>query len=274
MNDFLKNFYWALNEVRDKNPIVHSITNFVSMNDCANVCTAFGGSPIMAFCSDEVEEVTTIADSLVLNIGTPDKDRFEAIKISGKKANEKGIPIIFDPVGVGVSQFRKNGVRHILDRVKVSIIKGNVSEIKFITGIVPNMNKGVDAVDILDESNFEMVKKLAKELNCVVAVTGKEDYITDGRRYLKIKRGSQFLKKVSGTGCMTSQLMACFSDVESDMFLVAVYGILTMNLCGEIAEKNLKDGEGICKFKINLLDAISNLHKTCIEDMEGIEFGI
>lgn len=272
MNNIIYNIFKEdLLLIKQKNPMVHHITNFVTMQDCANICVAFGASPVMAFYSGEVSEISAVSNSLVLNTGTPDIERIKSIILAGKEANKKDIPVVLDPVGAGVSQFRRESIKNIIENIKPSIIKGNSAEIKMLSGYMPKMNKGVDSVENFDRNDKDIAKTLAKNIGAVIAVTGIEDYITDGERELTISRGSNFLKTISGSGCMTSTLTGSFAAIEEDMFLACVFGILTMDLAGEIAEKRLLENEGAGMFKVRLFDAIYNMYR--YDFKEGIEFG-
>lgn len=272
MNNFFETFKRDLKLIKEKNPMVHHITNFVTMQDCANICVALGASPVMAFYSDEVSEITAVSNSVVLNTGTPDHERIKSVIISGKEAEKKGVPIILDPVGVGATNFRRESIKTVLQNIKPSIIKGNSAEIKVLSGCMPKLNKGVDSVENFDENDKITAKILAKNTGSVIAVTGTEDYITDGEREITITRGSKFLKTISGSGCMTSTLTGGFAAVEKDMLLACAFGILTMDLCGETAEKLLLDNEGPGMFKVRLFDAVYNMANTHYDFREGIHF--
>lgn len=272
MNDFLNEYLKALNEIKKLRPMVHQITNFVTMQDCANITVAVGASPIMAYFEEEVEEIVSLSSALVLNTGTPEPNRIKASLKAGKKANELSIPIVLDPVGMSVSRFRRQSLEALLNCVKPSIIKGNVSEIKALIGLKLNENKGVDSEDIFEESIKEKIMEKARELKIVIAVTGKTDFVTDGVRLCEIKRGSKMLSFISGSGCMTSSLTGSFCGVMEDYFLASVFGILTMNFAGELSEKKLSFPEGAGMFKVKLFDYVYNMNRIKTLDMEGVYF--
>ena len=272
MNNFLNEYFSALNEIKARKPMVHQITNFVTMQDCANITVAVGASPIMAYFEEEVEEIVSISDCLVLNTGTPEPKRIKASINAGKKANELSIPIVLDPVGMSISRFRKDSHRLLINEVKPSIIKGNVSEIKSLVGLTLNENKGVDSEDIFEESIKEKIMEKAKELKLVIAVTGKVDFITDGKRCCEIKRGSKMLSTISGSGCMTSSVTGSFCGILNDYFLGAVFGILTMNFAGEMAEKALSFPDGAGMFKVRLFDYVYNMNSIKTLSLEGVCF--
>lgn len=261
-----------LEEVKNKKPLVHNITNYVTVNDCANILLAIGGSPIMADDIKEAADITKISSALVLNIGTLNERTIESMLASGKKANELNIPVVFDPVGAGASEFRNETTKKILEEVKISVLRGNMSEIKFISGLEAT-TKGVDASE--SDSNtghdeaISVAKNLADKLNCVVAITGEADIISDGKRVAILNNGTKMLSDVTGTGCMTTALVGAFCGAGSDNFLGAVSGIMSMGIAGEIAlEKAGKIGTG--SFHVAIIDAISNLNTETINSMAKI----
>ena len=262
-----------LNEVRNKKPLVHNITNYVTVNDCANILLAIGASPIMADDIKEAADITKISSALVINIGTLNERTIDSMVASGKKANELNIPVIFDPVGAGASDFRNSTTKRILDEVKISVLRGNMSEIKFISGLEAS-TKGVDASESdLKSGNQEgikVAKDLAKKLNCTVAITGATDIVSDGNRVAVLENGTKMLANVTGTGCMTTALVGAFCGAGRDHFIGAVSGITAMGISGEISlEKAGKIGTG--SFHIAIIDSISNLNSEIIENMAKVK---
>ncbi|WP_459480317.1 hydroxyethylthiazole kinase [Clostridium saccharoperbutylacetonicum] len=258
-----------LEEVKNKNPLVHNITNYVTVNDCANILLALGASPIMADDIREAADITSISSALVINIGTLNERTIEAMIASGKKANELNIPVVFDPVGAGASEFRNATTKRILEEVKVSVLRGNMSEVKFIAGLQAT-TKGVDAseadINAANEEGVIIAKKLALMLNCTVAITGVTDIIADGKRVVILENGHKMLANVTGTGCMTTALVGAYCGAGTDCFLAAVSGIISMGIAGEIAfEKAGQVGTG--SFHIAIIDAISNLNSEIIGKM-------
>lgn len=259
-----------LTEVREKSPLVHNITNYVTVNDCANVVLAIGASPIMADDIKETESITSISSALVINIGTLNERTVASMIASGKKANELNIPVIFDPVGAGASEFRNNTTIEILNQVKVNILRGNLSEISFIAGLSTS-TKGVDVSE--EDSKKDAVtiaKSVAQKYNCVVAITGAIDVISDGERVVKISNGHKMLSKVTGTGCMTSALVGSFAGVGDDYLAAAVAGVACMGIAGEIAYRVAHE-IGIATFHIAIIDALSKLNGEIIEEMARFE---
>lgn len=249
--------YKLSNRIREEKPLVHLITNSVTRNDCANVVIAIGASPIMAIDSREVEEVVSVSKALVLNIGTIEENIVESMILAGKKANSLNIPVILDPVGVGVSEFRKNIVGEIFENIHVSIIKGNQSEIKTICGLEAN-SKGVDSGDNDSVDEITRISQaLSKKTNAVVAVTGKIDVISQFDKTVYLSNGNKMLKSITGTGCMGTALVGVFSTITNNMLEAAVAGISSLNTAGDIAYKKTTDiGGGCGSFKVNLFDAI------------------
>lgn len=272
-NEIITEVGKLLDEVRNKKPLVHNITNYVTVNDCANILLAIGASPIMADDIKEAADITKISSALVINIGTLNERTIESMIASGKKANELNIPVVFDPVGAGASDFRNATTKRILEEVKVSVLRGNMSEIKFISGLEAT-TKGVDAsesdISTGNDEGINVAKNLASKLNCTVAITGATDIVSDGNRVAILENGTKMLSNVTGTGCMTTSLVGAFSGAGSDYFIAAISGITSMGIAGEIAfERSGQIGTG--SFHIAIIDAISNLDSEVINNMAKIE---
>lgn len=251
-------------KVRDKKPLIHNITNYVTANDCANVLLAIGASPIMADDIGEAADITGISAALVLNIGTLNQRNVASMLYSGKKANELGIPVVFDPVGAGASGLRNKTSQNILSQVKISVLRGNLSEISFIAGL-GSSTKGVDAShsDVESKDGFAVAVATAKKLGCVIAITGVIDIVSDGKRIVTISNGHKMLSEVTGTGCMTTSLIGAYCGVIGDAFTAAIAGITSMGIAGEIAFENA-GGKGTGSFHIAVIDAISQLNSKII----------
>lgn len=250
----------AIEEVREKKPLIHHITNYVTVNDCANVVLAIGASPIMADDIEEVQDITAISSALVINIGTLNSRTIESMLAAGRKANEMNIPVVLDPVGAGASKLRNETTQRLLREIKFSVIRGNISEIKFIAGIKAS-TKGVDASesDSLDGETASKViaEKVSRRFECVTAITGVIDVVSDGTRTILLKNGTKLLSKVTGTGCMCSSLIGSFCGASSDKLIAAAAGILSMSIAGEIAEESF-DGNG--SYRVKIIDEISRLN--------------
>ena len=265
----MSNPYAALvSKVRETGPLVQHITNYVTVNDCANVTLAIGASPVMADAIGEAADIAAIAGALVLNIGTLNDYNVASSLAAGKSANAKGVPVVFDPVGAGASKFRNDTVNTFTNELKLSVIRGNVSEIKFVAGL-SSQTRGVDASasDAADTgSTGKMAKELAQRLGCVVVVSGPIDVISDGKRTVYVENGHPKLSNLTGTGCMCSSLIGSFCGAVADPLEGAVAGMLCMGIAGEIAfEKAGKLGNG--SFHAALLDAISLMDAGTLERM-------
>lgn len=255
--------------IREKNPLVFHITNTVTINDCANITLAMGGSPLMSFCKEELGEILSFSFALVINIGTMEKNMQDMVVEAGKIANNLNVPVVLDPVGAGASTPRKNLVENLVKEVRFAVIKGNLAEIKTIAGMKNSENRGVDSVEV-EENAKEIGKNLAKKLNTVIAITGKEDIITDGERVALINNGTAMMGKVTGTGCMTASLVGCACGSGVDHMLGAVTAVASMGIAGEIASKNLLPSEGNGSLRIKILDNIYNMTKERFLENEKI----
>ena len=255
--EILQSIAANLQGIRDKKPLIHHITNYVTVNDCANMTLAIGASPVMAEDIGEVEEMVSFAATLVINMGTLNSRTIESMVVAGKKARKMGIPVIFDPVGVGATTLRTATAERIIREVSPSVIRGNMSEIKIIAGFEETI-KGVDSVASAQDGE-QVAQELSHKLSSVIAITGKQDIIAQGDRIVRINNGHSMLAQVTGTGCMATSLIGCFCGATNDWFTGAVAGVMTMGLAGEIAQQSLRAGEGIGTFRIRLFDAVSTM---------------
>lgn len=246
-------------KVRSEEPLVHHITNPVTINDCANSTLAIGGSPVMATSVEEVAEMVSLANALVVNFGTIDQMTYEAMLIAGKMANEKGIPVILDPVGVGATTFRNERAKDFLSQVKVSIVRGNATEVYALIG-GKSQTRGVDAGKVTDISKEDLAHQAAKKLQAVVVISGAEDVISDGTERVIVENGDIWLTRITGTGCMTASLIGCFAGVTENYFAAAIAGMSTMSLAGEQAKKMLKETDGIGAYRVRLIDTFFNMN--------------
>lgn len=262
----------ALSNLRVTGALVHNITNYVTVNDCANAILAVGGSPIMADDLAEVEEIISLCGALVINIGTLNARTIESMILAGKKANELSKPVILDPVGAGASKLRTETVYRLLDEVKFSVIRGNISEIKTVyAGTGTTQGVDADLKDALCEENKEEVISFAKVLSqktgAVIAITGKTDLIADEHTAYLVKNGHETMSKITGTGCMLSAILGAFVGANNENVLNATTAAVSfMGQCGEYAhEKMLSTGGGTSSFRTYLIDAMSLMS---VEDFE------
>lgn len=254
--------------------MVHCITNYVTINDVANIILASGASPIMADDPLEVCEITKMCDSLVINMGTLKQNTVKSMLLAGKQANESGKLVVFDPVGVGASKFRKETAMQLLEEVHFDVIRGNISEIKTLCESSDN-SYGVDAdkEDVVTKDNLEevikMAKDLAKKADAVIVITGKTDLVTDGRKVYCIRNGVPQMSKITGTGCMLDGVIAGFIGANKDKVLdAATTAVSAMGICGEYAKEK---AAGTGSFKVHLMDAMSNIDETWMERSSQIE---
>ena len=192
--------YEIFAKVRKDKPLVHHITNYVTIYDCANMTRAFGALPVMAHAKEESGDMAAIASSLVLNIGTLTPELIESMIIAGKSANKKGIPVVLDAVGVGATRLRNESASELLENIRIDVIKGNSSEIAKLAGEDVS-TRGVEAGKV-EGDMVEVAKRLALARKATVVVTGKEDIVTDGRRVFIVRNGHELMSKVVGTGCI------------------------------------------------------------------------
>lgn len=247
---------WQL--VRKQRPLIHHITNYVTVNDCANITLASGASPIMASDPGEVAEMAAKADALVLNIGTLDARLVQAMLLAGRQAAARGVPVVFDPVGVGATRLRLAAAERIMREIPLTVIRGNAAEIKTLVG-TETASRGVDAAAGQDDDAAAAAQTLARRLDCVVAATGRRDIIAGKDAVCQIDNGHVMLTTVTGTGCMTTSLVGCCCGAGADPFVAAASAVLGMGVAGELAHAALQPGEGSGTFRARLIDAVYNL---------------
>lgn len=254
-----------LENVRKTTPLIHNITNYVTVNDCANILLACGGSPIMADDEAEAEEISTICSGLNINIGTLNARTIPAMFKAGKKANEQGHPIVLDPVGAGASKLRTETAFRLVNEVKPTVIRGNISEIKTLA-LGTGTTKGVDAdvADRVTEENLdaavEFVKNYAKETGAIVAVTGAIDIVADKDRAFCIYNGHPMMSSITGTGCQLSAMTAAYVTANPDNKLEAVAAaVCAMGLCGEKAMDRMTELDGNSSYRNYIIDAVYRL---------------
>ncbi|MBU0629057.1 MAG: hydroxyethylthiazole kinase [Nanoarchaeota archaeon] len=255
-----------LKKLREQKPLVHHITNWVTIYDCANIVRAIGALPVMAHAKEEAADMAKIANALVLNIGTLTIELIESMKLAGKAANEKGIPIILDAVGVGATKLRDDKAFELLNELKIDIIKGNSSEIAKLAG--ENVQtKGVEATKV--EANLiDVAKKLANEKNSTVVITGKEDIITNSKETYLCKNGHEMMSKFVGSGCMATSVIASFAAVEKDYAKAAASALVCFGIAGELAARR---ASGIGTYKEAFFDEIFNLDESDIKERIKLE---
>jgi len=266
-----------IQNVRINKPLVHNITNYVTVNDCANITLACGASPIMADDEAEVEEITSICDGVVINMGTLNQRTIKAMHLAGKKANQLDKPITIDPVGVGASKLRTKTAYSLINEVNFSVIRGNISEIKSIyTGI--GFSQGVDAsiedsvTDHNIESTISFAKELAKQTGAVIAISGAIDLIVDDKSAYIIRNGTETMSQVTGCGCMLTSLIGAYTAANKENILEAcAAAFLHLGISGEYAFEKIKStGEGTGSFRTYLIDYVNILSAEDIEERAKI----
>ena len=264
----------ALTAVQKKKPLVQCITNFVTVNDCANIILASGGSPTMASHPLEVEEAVAGVQALVCNLGAIEK--LESMVLAGKEANRLGKPVILDPVGAGGTQLRRDAAKRLLEEVHFSVIRGNASEIRYLAG-QQSTGSGVDvsSLDEITEENLSvavsMAAELAGKLHTVIAISGKIDVISDGKKSCVLRNGCATMARITGSGCMLTSLIGAFCGACEDIFLAACAATAAMGISGEIAEeKRLRNGTGNATFRNDLIDAVFNMTEEKMK--EGVRY--
>ena len=256
-----------IDKVRATSPLVHHITNYVTVNDCANITLGIGASPIMADAIDEAADIAAISSAVVLNMGTLNERTIPSMLAAGKSANEKGVPVVIDPVGAGASQLRNETVAEQLKEIRPAVVRGNISEIRFLAGLTAE-TKGVDAADgdkLAGDEAMAVARDLALKLGCVVAITAAVDVVSDGGRTVLIENGHEKLSGLTGTGCMCSSLIGSYCGANPELPLEStVAALLSMGIAGEIAFANSGD-KGNGSFRVSLHDAISRMDAATIE---------
>ncbi|HHQ45385.1 MAG TPA: hydroxyethylthiazole kinase [Candidatus Altiarchaeales archaeon] len=251
-----------LSKIREQKPLIHHLTNWVTIYDCANVVRAFGALPVMAHAQEEVEEMTGIAGALVLNIGTLTPGFINSMMKAGKTANKKGIPVVLDVVGAGATRLRTESCAKLMKELDIGVLKGNAGEIGVLAGVEAEV-RGVESISVSGDIR-ELAEKLAVEMNSTVAVTGKQDVISDGSKTYTVDNGHDYMSMIVGTGCMAASVIGCFTAVEADY---AVAAASALGLYGLSAERAAEKSQGPGTFKQIWFDEIHALQK---HDAQGL----
>ena len=247
-------FASLIDEIRAKLPLIHHITNSVTINDCANVTLSIGAAPVMAEAPEEVEEMVSRADALVLNLGTLSRHQVNSMLRAGRAANTCDIPVILDPVGAGATRMRTESARLLIKRVRISVLKGNAGEI----GALANAGGRVRGVDSrgLDGDPLDIGKEFARESGLTVVISGAKDIVTDGIRSAIVENGHAMMGKLSGTGCMAASLVAAFAAVCSDHVTSSTAALAAFGIAGERAAQKTS---GPYSFRTALMDEVAGL---------------
>ena len=262
-----------IKNIREKCPLIHFITNYVTVNDVANALLAIGGSPIMTDEAKDVSDMQGICNALVINVGTLNENTVKSMIIAGKEANRLGHIVVLDPCGVGATPYRNEVVKQLLEEVKFDCIKGNISEIKALCD-VSRKTMGVDASvdDVVTRDNLFEVFKMAKELsiksNAVIAITGPIDVIVDKNLAYITNNGCKEMRKITGTGCMTAGLIAASLASNSNRLDAVMASVVAIGLAGEFA---LEYAKGTGSLRVGLIDELSNMDDIKLEKGAKIE---
>ncbi len=243
----------ALAEIRARRPLIHQITNYVVMNDTANVTLHIGASPVMAHALGEVREMVRYAGALVLNIGTLEPAWIEAMLAAGREANERGVPVVLDPVGAGATALRTDAVEEILAAVQVDVVRGNAAELSAIAGLAAEI-RGVDSVSA--DAPEAAARIVARRTGAAAVVSGPVDHVADATRAAQVANGHPLMGAITGSGCMATALVGAFRAVEPDPFLAAAAAMIAFGVAGEIAAER---SAGPGTFRQQLMDAVYGL---------------
>jgi hydroxyethylthiazole kinase len=241
----------VISKVKSNVPLIQAITNYVTINDCANILLAYGASPAMVEACDESFDFAKISSSIYINLGTLTKEQEIAIIAASISAKQNNVPVVLDPVGCAAIPRKIQIINRILEVGRIDIIKGNIGEIKFLAGIATKA-RGVDSMD--DGKGLSPAAMLlAQKYKCTVIATGEEDLITDGKRCAIIKNGVEMLTRITGAGCMLGALCAATAAVEDDKFIASIAAVVSMGIAGEMA---FKESQLPGTFKCKLMDSI------------------
>lgn len=260
-----------LERVQQRTPLIHCITNYVTVNDVANLLLACGASPVMADEAEEMDAITGQADGLYLNLGTINTRTFESMRVAGRKAAEKGIPIVLDPVGVGASPFRSECAKTLLKELPIAVIRGNISEIRFLMG-QDSAQRGVDAGESdalsngMEEELLQQLRAYAEKQNCLLAISGKTDLICSAEAAYFIHNGHPMMAKVTGTGCQLSALVCAYLAANEDPLDACATAVSLYGYAGEIALQTLTAHEGNATYRTRIIDAV---HQCTADEWEG-----
>jgi hydroxyethylthiazole kinase len=256
--EFCSEFKKLKYNIITKKPLIHHITNNVTINDCANITLNWGALPVMAPAVEESAQMVENASALVLNLGTISSRQLDSMLKAGKKANQLGIPVILDPVGVGATEFRTEAAQKILAEIKIDLLKGNQGEISFLAGKAAEI-KGVESVGEYAEIAMS-AEQLARKLGAVVVVSSEIDLISDGSQLVEIKNGHSLMGEVVGTGCMLGSTLGVFAAAAKEsklsLFAAARTAVYYYSLAGEKAAEVEKTP---AKFKREFMDTIYQL---------------
>jgi hydroxyethylthiazole kinase len=250
----------TLERLREQKPLVHQITNYVVMNETANATLALGALPVMAHARQEVEEMVGLASALVINIGTLSPHWVDAMLAAGRAANAKRIPVVVDPVGAGATQYRTETAKRLLDKVDVTVLRGNAGEVATLVGVEAEV-RGVESIAAGGDP-ADLAREAARTLGVIASVTGPIDHVSDGATTLAVANGHELLGTVSGTGCMSTAITGSFLAANENALAAAAEALAAFGVAGEDAAEGAR-GPG--SFHVALYDALYNLDPTTLD---------
>lgn len=250
-----------VSRLKQVRPVVYHITNAVAAGFVADATLAVGASPVMGPSPEESGELAVLASAVVLNLGMPSRESVEAMVTAGRAANERGIPVVLDPVAGGATSFRRTALARILGEVRVSVVRGNSAEVAFLAGMQSSF-RGTESA-AAGEEPAEVAEVASKKLRVVAAVTGAVDYVSDGRRLASVANGHPVMGETSGTGCVVSALVGAFCAVEPDFFTASLAALACAAVAGEMA---VEASRGPGSFRVAWLDALRNLSRDDLQE--------
>ncbi len=259
--------YDVLERVREQKPLVHHLTNWVTIYDCAQVVKTLGASPVMAHAAEEAADMAQLASALVLNIGTLTSDFVAAMRLAARAANAKAIPVVLDVCGAGATPFRDQKCFELLDSVRIDLIKGNASEVARIAGASVR-TRGVDAADVAGDL-VALARQLARARQATVVVTGAQDIIAGGDQTVLVRNGHPLMTRVVGTGCMAASVIGAFAAVERNLVVAAASALICYEIAAELAAEQ---GAGPGTFKERLFDCLAGLDRPTCERRQRVQY--
>lgn len=264
--------------VRERRPLVHCITNAVTMNGCANMLLVAGASCTMAHHQLEVAEITSGCDALVCNLGAT--EYYDAMLLAAAAGSVRAHPLIIDPVGVGASTYRRNFFEQLCKVAKPTCVRGNLSEIQALVerqGTAPGVDVDHQKASAISEQQSAcLAEQLARRLDCIIILSGAVDVVTNGKETFFIYNGHEKMTQITGTGCMSSALLGAYlgaanKNDSADELAACVAAVTVMGICGELAaEQNRQGKNGTMSFYLQLIDQMSLIEGEDLEKLKRV----
>lgn len=259
-----REFEATLEQLQEAEPLIQALTNQVTMNDVANLILHWGALPVMADSPGDAGEMGEIAGGILINAGQIEEYKVEAMAEAGQAANDRGIPVVLDPVGVGSTPSRKAVAERLLSEVDFAVIKGNYGEISALSGVEADV-KGVESIGDYDEID-ETARSLADSTGSIIVASGVEDIVADADDAVSVSAGHEMMGEVVGTGCMLGATLAAFCGALGDARTGAIHGTLAFGLAGERATDLPYNGPA--SYRTNFLDAVSGFSPAVVDEVE------